>query len=512
MLDVMRKQSSLIYLIFGGIIVIFAFNFGPGSGACSKTQGPQPWAAKVRGEEIRQQDFALAYSRHVDYMRRNAQQSGIEFTEEMAERFGLRTQVMDSLIERKLLGQEAQRRHMQVSDADLLNHLKTRYGVDNVTYDQYENWVRRTFDMSVARFEEEARLEIMGQKLVDTLESTLTVSDAELLNAYKRTHDRAMLTYVRFEADASMAEPSAEDITRVNTQEAQAVKAYYDAHVGQYQTPAQVHVRQILKKVPMDADEAAVNKARESLVALAKQLASGADFASLAKTHSEDETTASKGGDLGFIKQGDMAKTLVDAAFALEKGKNTPEPVRTPQGWHLLKTEERKEAAQASLDAVKSTVAKDMLKERASEASSLQKAQAFLTQLRGAKGIDALTRLDTETSNKPVRQETPWFTRFDEGIPGLGMAPDLQAHAFNQTKESPLIDKPYKVGSEYVVAVLKDREIPNDTTFAQSKEQQKEQLLWDKRSKVMKDWLKHLRKEAQVEVNQVLVGPRAASS
>ncbi len=71
------------------------------------------------------------------------------------------------------------------------------------------------------------------------------------------------------------------------------------------------------------------------------QLNKGADFAELAKKYSED-TSASSGGDLGFISKGQTVKEFEDAAFALEPGKVSG-VVKTQFGYHIIKALEKKD-------------------------------------------------------------------------------------------------------------------------------------------------------------------------
>ena len=54
---------------------------------------------------------------------------------------------------------------------------------------------------------------------------------------------------------------------------------------------------------------------------------------------------AQQGGDLGFFKKDDMVPEFADAAFALQPGQISPEPVHTQFGWHVIKVEERREPA-----------------------------------------------------------------------------------------------------------------------------------------------------------------------
>ncbi|MBR1386750.1 MAG: peptidylprolyl isomerase [Bacilli bacterium] len=84
------------------------------------------------------------------------------------------------------------------------------------------------------------------------------------------------------------------------------------------------------------AEEEALNTAKEVI----EKLNNGEDFAELAKTYSKDGS-ASEGGALGRFGSGDMVEEFEKAAYALEVGKYTTEPVKTQFGYHIiLKTKE----------------------------------------------------------------------------------------------------------------------------------------------------------------------------
>jgi peptidyl-prolyl cis-trans isomerase C len=72
------------------------------------------------------------------------------------------------------------------------------------------------------------------------------------------------------------------------------------------------------------------------------ELQGGADFAALAGEHSVDPSAASNGGDLGFFSRGQMVPEFAEAAFALEPGQRTGDPVQTQFGWHVIEVLDRR--------------------------------------------------------------------------------------------------------------------------------------------------------------------------
>ena len=75
---------------------------------------------------------------------------------------------------------------------------------------------------------------------------------------------------------------------------------------------------------------------------LIEQLNDGADFATLAQENSIDPGSAENGGQMTFTT-GQMVAEFEEAAFALEEGEITQEPVQTENGFHVIKMDEKPE-------------------------------------------------------------------------------------------------------------------------------------------------------------------------
>ena len=86
-------------------------------------------------------------------------------------------------------------------------------------------------------------------------------------------------------------------------------------------------------------------------------LETGADFAKLAQESSLDTTTASKGGELGWIARGGASRPFVRAATALKVGAFTRKPVETEHGWHLIKVEDERFAKAPSFEEMRKELA-----------------------------------------------------------------------------------------------------------------------------------------------------------
>ncbi|MDD2203090.1 MAG: peptidylprolyl isomerase [Bacilli bacterium] len=118
------------------------------------------------------------------------------------------------------------------------------------------------------------------------------------------------------------------------------------------------------------AEEKALTKAKDIIA----KLNAGEDFAELAKANSADGS-AEKGGDLGWFNKGDMVSEFEEAAFALAKGKYTPDPVKTTFGYHIiLKTDVRDKK---SLEDSKEEIIKDITDDKLAEENSILPFQAL---------------------------------------------------------------------------------------------------------------------------------------
>ncbi len=123
-----------------------------------------------------------------------------------------------------------------------------------------------------------------------------------------------------------------------------------DRRGGSEQTVTEIRARHILLQSdsnPDDPDEPAAAETegespRERLNALRQRIQAGADFAEVARANSEDQGSASRGGDLGWVGPGEMTPAFQQVIEGLEPG-TLSEPFRSPYGWHLVEVLDKRE-------------------------------------------------------------------------------------------------------------------------------------------------------------------------
>jgi peptidyl-prolyl cis-trans isomerase SurA len=163
------------------------------------------------------------------------------------------------------------------------------------------------------------------------------------------------------------------------------VERFYEAHKQDYVRPESVKLSEILISTGDAAggqdDQAKLDAAKAKADDIEAKLHAGGDFTQLAKTFS-DGTTASEGGDLGEYKRGALAKVLEDKTFALQSGQYT-EPIRTRQGFVILKVVDHVPAGAPPLKDVREQVEENFYMSRMEPAMRL-----YLTEMREQAYID----------------------------------------------------------------------------------------------------------------------------
>jgi peptidyl-prolyl cis-trans isomerase SurA len=100
-----------------------------------------------------------------------------------------------------------------------------------------------------------------------------------------------------------------------------------------------IDISHILKQVKPGG--ASADKGLTRILEIKQKLDAGADFNEMAKEYSEDPATAARGGDLGFIKRGDLVKEYEEVAFNMEPGQIS-DVVQSQFGYHLIKLIEKR--------------------------------------------------------------------------------------------------------------------------------------------------------------------------
>lgn len=324
--------------------------------------GPR-YAAKVNNIEISASEFERTVSMQRQSMLR--QYGGQLPVEEKV----LRDQTLTQLINQRLLESTTFEKGYRVSDSLLAAKIQQLFTVDGV-FDRlrFEANVR-SLGMSIPMYEQELRNELRLQQMQSAIANSSIVTREEvhkLAALNEQSRDITVLTF-NTEHFSTAEKPTEEEIKQyyeanmnrfmvaekikvdyleitsdalsenVEVNEDQINKMYED-YVASISGREERKARHILLKTA--AGESAANAVvMEKIESLKQELEQGADFADLAKKHSQDSASAEEGGDLGWVTLGEMVKPFEQALFGMDKG-SVSEIVVTQFGYHLIKLDD----------------------------------------------------------------------------------------------------------------------------------------------------------------------------
>ena len=515
MLDAMRTnaRSSLIVVIFAAIIVTFIFSFGRGSSGF-RTRTPETWAAKVNGETVAYTELQQAYARR---FRQASDQRGGKYTTDNAKQDGLKKDALKALVDQELLAQQAAELGIVVSDDELARTiLESSQFKQDGKFDEeyYKRLVENGYGMSVKKFEESLRRDLLRAKTVEAVINGATVSDDEVKTFFVAQHESAKIQYVKFTSfmfrdEAKPTDAEADEFAKAHAKE---IDDAYQKEVKTRWTQGQaVKVRAITVTVPPGATPAQEKAASARMDAAAAEVKAGKDFTEVATSKSEDSTTKLQGGDLGFVSKGGSAygRDLEAQALKLKAGELSP-VFKDRSGFHLLKAEEVRAERVQPLAEVQRQIAKEQVagkkageiaKKKAEEALAKLKSGADLGELYPGKKQEA-GKFDFAAFMKPSAQETESFHPMGGYVPGIGLAPKLSSAAFSLTAAGSTPAAPIEDGDAFYIFKVTGRDRANVAKLtADERTKLRERLEGQRKNEVYASFVDRLRKRSKIVEN-----------
>jgi len=451
MLDRMRRRIGWLKWILALVILAFIVFYVPDFLRQTDAAGPGEVVARVGDQQITVGEFRRAYQAQMAAYQRAY---GGSMNEQLLRQMGIDQQILQQMVDERAAVHEARRLGLTVTDTELASRIYAmpafqrdgRFAGQQI-YEQVLRSARPP--LTPAEFENSLRRALLVDKLRGALTDWITVSDAEADREYRRRNEKVKLEFVTFSGEQFRDEvelgdqgiaayfekhkeqyriPEQRKIryllidtdaikTRITVPPGDVERAYRQ-NIEQYTTPEQVRASHILLKTE-GKDAADVRKQAEALLTQAR---AGADFADLARRHSEDEGSAAQGGDLDYFGRGRMVKEFEDVAFELEPGRIS-DIVESQFGLHIIKVVDRKPAATTPFEDVKAQIAEQLAFERAqAEASTL--ATSLDAEIDRPADLDRVGK-----ARGLVIHESDFFGRGDP-IEGLGPAPAVTDEAF----------------------------------------------------------------------------------
>jgi peptidyl-prolyl cis-trans isomerase D len=449
MLDFLRKRKRnwVIILFLGAIIV--SFSLFVGSGDYGERSGAA--VAEVNGEPISQREFALQYDREVQRYRELLKGS---LTPDMVKGLNIKGNLVETLIQKQLVLQEARNLGLVATDdelADFIAKVPEFQIAGRFSKERYLQ-VLQANRLAPAQFEEEQREQLTIQRLYSVILDAVHVTDAETRERYRIEQERINLHFIKlpigdFTTQVKLTE---DDIKKHYERNKEALKEplkiqveylsypydqfassadvsekeieeYYKTNSAQFHRPKEAKVRYISVSVAPGASAEQKNRERARAETIVKEARAGMDFAQLAKRESND-SSAAKGGDVGWIAAGQMPPPIETAIFSLAKGA-VSDPMETPAGFQIFKVEDLKEEKTLSLKEAHAEIVKilrtDKAKREAAKIADADREKAL-------SGADFAKLSGDRRVNAKV---TDWFAQ-GEILPEIGENQEFYKNAF----------------------------------------------------------------------------------
>src|SRR5262247_644033 len=381
MITIMRRYRKSLQV--GLLVIIAAFVaslFVLGTSGSRMDGEPRDRVATVNGESIPIERFQRRYQ---SYLEAYAQMYRDRFSNELAERMGLPQQVVGDLVQEALIVQRAQAEGLAVTDEELnarIHAIPAFQENGRFSLKRYQDILKRR-GLNPPAFEGEVRRELTRAKVESAVRGGVKVSEAELEQAFRMRREEVRATWALVELGPLVAAASAtddelaayltahpEEFRQPDRRRVQYVTLspksftgtvtdadvdkYYREHAKEFESPRQVRAAHILVRVPETGGSEAEDKARSKVADAIRRAKAGEDFGKLAQELSQDSGTAPRGGDLGLVSKGEVVPQFEQALFALKKGEVSPEPVRTPFGFHAIKAMDIQEGGRKPLKEV----------------------------------------------------------------------------------------------------------------------------------------------------------------
>ncbi|PYU58384.1 MAG: hypothetical protein DMG55_16830 [Acidobacteria bacterium] len=382
-----RILLGVVVLVLGGSMLLYLVPQSPVSGEISTETVAQIGDESVSVQDVRQQLNQIE--------QRNQNMKPLEAL--------YAQQILQQLVFEKEIEYEAKRLGITVSDQERADRIRqyvpTAFnGGTFVGMDRYSAEVQARFQLTVPVFEELIRQGLLEEKFRKLVTDGVSVGPAELQEEFRYKNEKVKLDYALIKPEdlESKISPDEAEIRaayeknrskyqvperrvaryalvdvnqlRQNIQVSDDVlKLQYQANIQQYQVPNRVHLEHILFMTGGKTD-AEVEEIRKKAEDVLKQARKGGKFEDLAKKYSED-AAKDKGGDIGWIGQGQALPEYEKAAFSLPVG-SISDLVRTQIGIYIIKVLEKETAHTKPFEEVKESLRMPLLLSQADKLAS----------------------------------------------------------------------------------------------------------------------------------------------
>ncbi len=484
MMKAMRQMTkSIMWIVLAAFLgtIIFAW----GMEFTAKQSQKRGIVGVINGKGVDIATFQRAFQMNLNKVSQDFQQ---EISDDLAKK--VRDNTWENFIFEKLLSDEIQKRGIELTNQEVYEYLK-RFPPEEIrqadvfqTEDgrfDYQKYLQALADPRIPWGQVEAtiRPQLKLAKLQALIGGLIRVSEEEVREFWRDENQKVKVNYVF----VSPAQFNPELVT-VSSDE---MRSFYESNLDLFKFRERAQLDYVL--LPIQASSQDEDKVRAEILEIKELIDEGEDFAGLAEEYSQDEGTASKGGDLGWFGKGDMVEPFEEAAFGLKKDE-VSDPVKTRFGWHIIKlTDRKKEKGEEKINA-----SHILLKVRPSqETIEIIKSDAEYFAERAKKR--GFAQIAEEESLKI--DQTPLFQE-DDFIPGL-IGANRQATEFAFQHKVGEVSDPVETNRAFYIFHVAKRVPPGTQSLDEVKETLVQKVREEKRKELAFQRTEEIQKEALKE-------------
>lgn len=469
------RDSTQKSIIFKAVILFIALMFvlwGVHATIVELNKSEDKVAAKVNGEPVLEADLQS----QVDMNRQQIlSQMGENADPASIDEKAIREKTLNSLIEHEVIQQVTDDYKLYFSDAALqqfiqeIDLFKTDGKFDQAKLDQFLVARHMTYKKLSKLLRQDQQMDQLKKGIEDTAFSTeADVARASLLDKQLRDGSYAVISVDELKKNIKISDKEIQDFYNENknsfvSQETVSVdyieinasnflkevnvtnedlQKQYQAEVALIKAREQRRAAHILVAV---SDKMTDEQAKARITDIAGKLKQGGDFAKIAKESSDDQGSASNGGDLGFASKGVYDPEFEKTLYSLEKDQ-VSEPVKTSFGYHIIKLLDTKKDEAPTFDAMKTKLTEQVAEMKASELlnTKLTKLQTLAFESRN---LDALS----EELGLPIQTTKPFTRKGGEGITAQQKV--IDAAFSDDVLNKDINSEPIDIGKDHVVVL-----------------------------------------------------------
>ena len=460
-------MKPIMWITAASFIATIFFAWGMGVTSRARTDIT---VAKVNGAAIKKDEFRYAL---MSTERNYRKMYGDQF-DKIKKNMDMEKQVLNQLIDQKLLMQEVKKQRIKISDKEIINRIKQdpvfknkKDGFNKAKFEQYVN------DLPASqwqRIENGIRKSLALEHLWRKVTDPVIISDKKILDEFMLKNEKVKIKYIPFNIDEFKTQVSVND---------KDITEYFSKNKDEFKQPDRVNIEYVLIEDEEKAYDLSIDLSEKD---------------KWEKVLKKKNLSSKQTGY--FVKREEIpgigySREFSQSAFSLNKD-DVSDPVKTAKGFCILRLIDLKPSyIPNQVEEVKDEVRNRLTALKAEELAE-KKADEFIEKSHSAKNIEKLA--------KKLGYEIKQTDFFERGVytKDIGYAPNFIAEAFLLEKGD---IKKVSESQDIFVIELVEKKAADEEEFGTQKEQIKQTLMQKKKQSVYEKWFKNLKQEAKIVNN-----------